>query len=257
LWDIMRFFYEKALVLLFPKGIERIINGTDRILILHRFHATAETYEPRVWEHIMAHVLPGDIAVDVGAYIGFYTVSLAKHVGPEGKIFAFEPDPDNYRALQEHVKMNNVSDRVITIQAAAISYSGDVFFTINRKLDSRVSFVQLDNMQKVRGLRLDDVFREGRIDILKIDAEGSEEEVLKGASNLLQDDRRCPRLIYIEIHPYNWSLMGTTSDSILSLIKSYNYCAFSLDGYPVEEKDLHWSEIVLYKRKLTARHLSL
>jgi hypothetical protein len=52
--------------------------------------------------------------------------------------------------------------------------------------------------------------------------------------------------------------MGTTSVSFLSLIRSNNYCAFSLDGYAAGEDDLnHWNEIVIYKRKLTARHLSL
>ncbi|MEM2045746.1 MAG: hypothetical protein QXO20_06155 [Candidatus Bathyarchaeia archaeon] len=51
-------------------GLERIINGTDRILILPKFRGVGETYEPEVWSHLMAQARPGDIVADVGAHIG-------------------------------------------------------------------------------------------------------------------------------------------------------------------------------------------
>src|SRR3989338_4179732 len=51
---------------------------------------------------------------------------------------------------------------------------------------------------------LDEEFRNQRIDILKIDVEGLEEKVFQGSIRLLKDPARCPRLMYIEVHPYAW-----------------------------------------------------
>jgi hypothetical protein len=72
------------------------------------------------------------------------------------------------------------------------------------------------------------------LDILKIDVEGYEEVVLRGAANLLSDAQRGPRLIYIEVHPYAWPAVGTTSTSLLGLLEGYNYRIVSLADLLVE-----------------------
>lgn len=68
LWNRARPIYEKIVALCGQHGLERIINGTDRILVLPQFRGVTETYEPEVWNHLMAQVQPGDIVVDVGAW---------------------------------------------------------------------------------------------------------------------------------------------------------------------------------------------
>ena len=60
----------------------------------------------------MNEIRPGDVVADVGAYIGLYTIALAKRAGPSGPVVAFEPDSANFVALREHIELNGVADRV-------------------------------------------------------------------------------------------------------------------------------------------------
>src|SRR5467141_1320761 len=64
----------------------------------------------------------------------------------------------------------------------------------------------------------------------EVDVEILEEDVLKGTEGLLADSCRAPRLIYLEVHPYNWSLCGTTSHSLLGRLHAANYEVGTLDG---------------------------
>ena len=76
-----------------------------------------------------------------------------------------------------------------------------------------------------------------------MDVEGFEEDVLRGAEQLLSDEARAPRLIYIEAHPYNWHLCGTTSESLLGQLQRHGYRVEHLDGTPVTRIE-NYGEIV-------------
>jgi FkbM family methyltransferase len=247
LWDWVRPHYNGVIALLGRSGLERTINGTDRILIYPRFRQVSETYEPQVWNHLVAQVRPGDVVADVGAFIGLYTVSLAKRVGPFGRVVAFEPDPENFTALKAQVELNRVSDRVELIQAAAGVQNGTVPFEVGRASESHVGLGSENGARTVQCVRLDDVFADRRLDIIKIDVEGYEEEVLKGSARLLQDDSRRPRAIYIEVHPYAWPATGTSSESLLGFLSRCNYQVVSLNGQTIEQID-SYGEIVARRR---------
>jgi FkbM family methyltransferase len=206
-----------------------------------------EEYEPDFWSHLIAQVQFGDIVADVGAFIGLYTIALAKRVGPSGKVVAFEPDPENFTTLQKHVDLNNVSDRVELIQAGVCAQDGAVPFESGMGSGSHISFVKATNStQMVRCVRLDTIFANSNVDILKIDVEGYEEGVLQGGINLLSDGKRSPRVIYIEVHPYSWKAVGTSSESLLNLLGRCNYRVYCLDGQSVKQIK-SWSKIVAYK----------
>lgn len=98
----------------------------------------------------------------------------------------------------------------------------------------------------VRCVRLDTIFANSNVDILKIDVEGYEEGVLQGGINLLSDGKRSPRVIYIEVHPYSWKAVGTSSESLLNLFGRCNYRVYCLDGQSVKQIK-SWSKIVAYK----------
>ena len=87
----------------------------------------------------MAQVQPDDVVADIGAYIGLYTVALAKRVGPSGRVIAFEPDSLNFTALKEHLRLNKVADRVDLIQAAVGAHNGNVLFESGRGSESHVN----------------------------------------------------------------------------------------------------------------------
>ena len=77
--------------------------------------------------------------------------------------------------------------------------------------------------------------------------EGYEELVLEGARELLSDYLRKPRAIYIEVHPYAWPAVGTTSESLLDLLEEHAYAAYFLTGEPVEKIE-RYGEIVAVRR---------
>jgi FkbM family methyltransferase len=190
----------------------------------------------------MSEVHEGDVVADVGAFIGLYSVALAKRVGPTGRVFAFEPDPENFAALQAHISLNAARSNVRLIQAAAAERDTRLNFSVGGSQSSLGHYAGGGQIQ-VESIRLDSAIREGPLDILKIDVEGYEEHVLKGATALLQNPTRRPRLIFIEVHPYVWPAVGTTSDSLLSLLQATRYRVERPNGQLVQGIDFY-GEIV-------------
>lgn len=250
LWDCVRPIYDRVSAQVGRNGLERVMNGSDKILLSPRWRMVSEEYEPAVWHHLMGEVTPGDVIVDVGAHIGIYTVALAKRVGSSGKIIAFEPDPLNVLALKTHINLNSLGDRVKVVQAAAGAHIGEVGFTSNMS-ESHVSTLSLAEpngagSHSVRCVTLDSVFANQRVDLIKIDVEGYEEKVIEGATDLLKDAGRGPRSIFIEVHPYAWPALNTTSESLLSLLRNCNFDVYDLAGKRVERIE-EYGEVIAHR----------
>lgn len=250
LWNGVRPVYDRVSAVIGRKGLKRTINNTDKVLVAPQWRMVPEEYEPEVWRQIIAQVMPGDMIADVGAYIGLYTVALAKRTGPSGRVVAFEPDPANFVALKEHVELNGVTDRVELREAAVGQDRCPIIFAVQASSESFV-IGRADAEVGVSGytiecVTLDHAFAERRMDILKVDVEGYEEKVIQGAASLLQDPSRCPRVIFIEVHPYAWQAVGTTSESLLRLLAECNYRVQDLAAKPVERIE-HYGEIIAYK----------
>ncbi len=245
-WGIVRPFYDLAVTSIAHKnGLERILNGTDRIRIAPRWRGLQETYEPSVWGHLMSQVTGNDVIVDVGAFIGLYTIALAKRVGPPGHVVAFEPEPSTFAWLQRHVALNEVGNKVKLVCAAVGDQVGKIRFSEGLELQSHVA-ADGETGRAVTATTLDAEFPQERVDLLKIDVEGYEEKVLLGGARLLKDVARSPRMIYIEVHPYAWKELGTTGESLLGLLKEYGYRVSDLEGQPVQKID-RYGEIIARK----------
>jgi FkbM family methyltransferase len=223
------------------------MNGTDRMLVLPRWRGVREAYEPEVWRSLMGELRRGDTFVDVGAYIGLYTVAAAQRVGPEGRVIALEPNPENHSTIQAHVRLNGLETRVELVEAAAGARDEGVPFCLRGEV-SHVGAREDDAETTVRCLRLDTVLRGRQVGVLKIDVEGYEEMVLRGAENLLGASAGGPRAIYVEVHPYAWPGIGTTSQSLLQLLARHGYVATGPNGEPVTRIE-RYGEIVARKRR--------
>jgi FkbM family methyltransferase len=249
-WSYVRPIYGRVSTHLDRNGLERIMNGTDRILLSPQWRMVWENYEPEVWHCLMSQVRSGDIVADVGAYIGLYTIALAQRVGPSGCVVSFEPDARSFESLKTHADLNAVSDRVDLRQSAVGDRCGSLKF--NAQSTAVSSVVENDeagslNLQSVDCTTLDSVFENRSLDILKIDVEGYEERVLLGGIKLLSDATRSPRVIFIEVHPYAWEQTSTTSESLLGCLSDYGYDVRDLDNQPVHSVE-HYGEIVAHKR---------
>jgi len=85
------------------------------------------SWEPEVVRSIQSHVKRGMRVLDIGAQSGFYSLLLARLIGPEGLVFAFEPLPANYRILEENVSLNHINN-VVVIREAVSDQSGEISF---------------------------------------------------------------------------------------------------------------------------------
>lgn len=240
LWDVIRPMYVLCLKLMYPGGLVRNINSEYKIRVLPEYRMISEVYEPDVWNHLMKQLKQDDIFVDVGAYVGLYTIAVANQ---GHSVHAFEPSHINFKALKTHVSINNVNSLVHLYHSAVSDKDGQVSFSSSNETESSISD---SGDSLVQSVRLDSVFADKKIDILKIDVEGFEEFVLRGSSGILLNNMTSPRCIYIEVHPYAWQVLGTTSASIINLLTSFNYTVKDIYDNSID-CIYSYGEIVAYK----------
>lgn len=137
----------------------------------------------RAFRHM---VRPGAVVFDVGANVGSYTLLASALVGPEGRVVSFEPVPENLRYLEEHIRLNRLTN--VDVRRVAVgARSGEARFRKHGdRLQGRVDEQGGDPVSMVA---LDDLLRQDAIprpDVMKIDVEGGELDVLRGAFELLR-----------------------------------------------------------------------
>jgi FkbM family methyltransferase len=159
---------------------------------------------------ILEYFIPDeeDTVVDVGAHIGLYTIITAKRVGPTGKVIAIEPDPENFKILKKNISLNQLSN-VEPLECAAYSAKKKLKLFLPEVEGGRTIFNTViqdrvrscNDFLEVEANTLDNILNENnvqRVNWIKIDVEGAELEVLKGASNVLKANKSI--ILLIEIH---------------------------------------------------------
>ena len=224
-WDLVRPVYDLSLKLIFRKGLLRNIDGIGKIYICHECRNLSlfpAEHEVIWWQRLLQEVNTGDTVIDTGAFVGIFTAILAKKVGKDGKVIAFEPVPDNFRLLEKNVKLNEISGQVELFNFA-IGKADKRVFLIQKSSASRVSTSINASTLEVKLKSLDEIIGKRSIDIIKIDVEGYEADVLAGANNLLRNVDGSPRFIFIECHPYVWKDFGTNSAEIITFLRQAGY----------------------------------
>jgi len=144
-----------------------------------------------------AHCLrPGDVAFDVGANVGLFTLVMARAVGPQGRVFSFEPHPAARARLQAHLEENHCAN-VEVVEAAASDRAGTQ--TLHDAADAAFASVvgvlpghEGGGVLDVPTTTLDARWTAAgcpRVRLVKVDVEGAEESVLRGAAELLDVSR--------------------------------------------------------------------
>ena len=179
------------------QGIDLALDVTDHTACLLYFHG--QEYEPEVAGAIIERLRPGDAFVDVGANVGFFSLLAARLVGPSGVVIAIEPDPTVRPRLEALLAANGVADRIHVETAAAGARSGvavlhmtedSVLSTLTPDLAPLRGSFAYDRTVNVRVVSLDDCLARRpdarrRLRVVKIDVEGSEADVLRGAQAVL------------------------------------------------------------------------
>lgn len=187
--------------------------------------STVKTYEKLL--------SPGDTALDIGANIGAHTLPLARAVGAQGRVIAFEPTTYAYRKLVRNVSLNPALEPRIRTEQVMLSeqnhsspcpalYSS--WNLSNTKTSRHPKHLgQMMETTGAAGVRLDDyVIRSGlrRIDFIKIDVDGNECAVLRGAQQTLRNHR--PKIL-MEFMPYGLEESGHSLKELMALLKFTGY----------------------------------
>ncbi len=160
---------------------------------------------------------PGDVVVEVGANIGTHTVALSNIVGEHGLVHAFEPQPIIFYTLCANVAINSLNN-VHCLNLAAGAAEGFVLIpNINYEEPGNYGSVEVDKFKKgnqIRRVRLDNYIAVPSLRLLKIDVEGMESEVIRGAKKLIA---RHKPVIYVE------NDRPEKSKDLIELIRSLDY----------------------------------
>lgn len=203
---------------------------------LHR--ATYDLYKrwsDRAERKLLSQLIaPGMTVLDIGANIGIYTEFLAKLVGPSGRVVAFEPEQRNVERLRDATRKYK---QVEVVNAAVSDHSGtlSLYVADDLNVDHR-TYAPRETRRSVdvAAVALDDFVGErDRVDVIKMDIQGSELAALRGARRLLASDEA--PIILFEYWPYGLRSAGENPLALLSELASFGYDPRTIEGLPVPD----------------------
>lgn len=227
---IRKIYYFLLNLITFGRGIKRFFGKNEVRLPVRYYKYFSPDYEQENIRIINKYIKPGMSIIDVGAHIGLMSVIFGKKVGQTGAVFSFEPTPSTFEVLKKSVRINNLDSIIQTENAALSDKNGkNIFYISNYNADNSNSLVnkkRIDRNEKpieVQLYSIDDYIIQKEIkqvDFIKIDAEGAELSVLKGAQNTLYQFR--PKVI-LALHPTSIKTFGHSLEKIWDFITEKNY----------------------------------
>jgi FkbM family methyltransferase len=189
------------------------------------------TDEPHLQKAIRDYVVAGDTVYDIGANVGYVSLSLAKRVGPKGHVIAFEPIPSSADAFRQNIEINGITN-VQLLNLAASDKSGEAVIRMTEN-SATASLVWHRNETSaveihIRAAAIDELVEAGEFGLptfVKIDVEGSEGIVLHGMRRTIATAQP---VLFVECSDIGreqaWQLLG-----------ELNYrCYSAITGKPVK-----------------------
>ena len=197
----------------------RIDQGTIADQYIYRQFIEGIGYELEITWPLLRALNPGDLFVDVGANIGYFTLLAAQLVGSWGHVLAFEPGIEARSALRANIAENGF-DNITVIDRPAFREVAEVTFWNNHEASAGSALYDAEMLAPNKGNRItpltmmattidaevERLAPNGRPVVIKIDVEGAEQQVLEGAVRTIA--RRRPKLVFAEFHPVGLGHMG-------------------------------------------------
>jgi len=218
---------DEALRLSLQNG-DRINLFNDEMALSLYVYNNYENTNRMLWEKIVS---PGMTVIDIGAHWGIYSISASRLVRKEGKVFSFEPNPEVYERLRKNILLNqdDLYGEVIVQNCAVSDYEGCSEFHVPLMCKSAYGSLHRPNIKEdcdiinVSVISLDHYVERnklGRVDLIKIDVEGAELTVLKGAEKVL---RRFYPMIFMEVSDKRTKAFGYKAEKLCSFLEDLGY----------------------------------
>lgn len=221
--------YERALSQLRPDRLVCNLPGGERIRLLPSLRGV--TWNSDEYDAFRGDVRGGDIVFDIGANLGAYTMLFAQWAGAEGRVYAFEPESEPFKGLLRLLDVNGLASRVVAIPAAVAASEGSAAF----RADPVHGSSRLAEAGEIRvpTVTVDDVCQREQVmpRLIKIDVEGAELEVLRGARETIRSGGAALKL-YVEMHPTLWTDFAAMRKALEAEFALLGRRAERLDGDP-------------------------
>lgn len=227
-------------ILITCQGCQMYVDPADTGIVPHLL--ADGVYEPHTTELFKSLLRPGMVVLDIGANFGYYGLIAAPIVGSAGKIYSFEPEPNNFRLLASNVKLNSFSN-IVPLQVALSNKQGKITLFLdktNRGAHSirHGNLIEDGGAAEVETTTLDNLVQSNivgeRIDLITMDVQGAEGLVFEGAEQTL---RRNGLKILMEFWPYGLRNIGTDPREFIRKLYDYGF-AVTLVDEPGQSPDL-------------------
>jgi FkbM family methyltransferase len=181
-------------------------------------HNSHEAGEVRFLESV---IRPGMKVIDVGANIGITSVTIARKIGKDGKLYSFEPVPEYFRVLQQNLYSNQI-ENAEAFPLALSDRTGETEFYL-KELSSGIVFEKEAKKTRVSTVTIDSFLQQHeveRIDLINMDCEGSELSVLRGAKQTLRKNKVS---IFCEIHHDFLKQLGQSIGDVVKYLQSLEF----------------------------------
>jgi FkbM family methyltransferase len=219
-------------------GFRRTVNGAETFYIDPRHRGLfPESYEPATYEFLRQSIGKASICLDIGAHVGIYALSLARWVGDEGHVYAFEPSPATRGVLEGNIKRNSFEKRITVVPKGVSDHVTEAtFFAADLAGFSRLGKPNPERPENHRSFTvpittIDQFCAEQNVrpDWMLIDIEGYEVAALRGARATIAS-RNGGLGIVVEMHPFLWESAGTSVAEFRSLLGELGLRARGLSG---------------------------
>lgn len=220
----------------FGKGIKRNISGFSLRLPTRYYKYFKQDYELNNINFLNNQLEKGMTVIDIGAHIGLLSTIIAQKVGASGRVFSFEPTPSTFQLLQKTIAINGNQKIITPFNKAVSDKSGTTTFYITDKPahnSNSLANTKRENVKEfgidVKLVSVDDFASENKlskIDLIKIDAEGAELSVLKGAEKIITAFR--PKIL-LALHPLSIISFGDSLPEIWDFVTGKGYKVYYLN----------------------------
>jgi FkbM family methyltransferase len=231
LWELFKVFHHEPVISIHNRSRMKLTPGPRRGI-----HGLTYVFRDRMEYPVPAsihrYVKPGDIVFDIGSNIGLWSLLLAEVVGPHGRVESFEPIPNTIKSLKTNIELSGHQNIHVNMIALG-SNPGDTTMFLPRDpgRSALAPESEQDTKVTVKLSRLDDFWNETgcpRVKFVKMDVEGAEPQVLRGAHQFITT---CRPIFITEVNDSKLRLLNEKKNAIHEILHSYDYNSFIFNDH--------------------------